>query len=112
MPNQRVLSLDELEVGILCAVPPVEGYYPPDEVDAPLFWIGEIIRKIPETNEVLLHYYYRSEINARIFHKCADTVQGIAGVLSILAHNFKLTRLKRVFQSTLRQIAAALEHDE
>ena len=111
MPHQRVLSLDELEIGSLCAVSPDEGFYAADDVDAPQFWIGKIIRKIPETNEILLHYYHRSERNSEIFHVCDDDVTGTTGVLSILAHNFKLTSVKHVFQSTLREIAAALEHD-
>ena len=111
MPHQRVLSLDELQIGHLCAVSPDAGFYPAEYIDPPLFWIGEIIGKIPESNEVMLQYYKRSDINPNIFHICANDIQGKTPVLSILAHNFKLTQLKRVYQVTLREIAAALEHD-
>lgn len=112
MPNQRVISLDELSIGCLCAVRPSEGFYDDSDLDAPLFWIGEVVEMIPDANEVTLRYYRRSKKNSQIFNRCAPDIKGNAKVVGILAHNFRLTTLKHVFRTTLKTISNALEHDD
>lgn len=110
MNSQRILSVDEIEVGKLVAVPSIREWYAPGAT-IPEFWIGEVTGFDRARNFILLDYYVRDVNNGRKFKKCNPIISGECAVVGLYAHNFKLTAGHLVFMSTLKQIAAALEHD-